>query len=213
MFGKILLTENMRVLPNEVEFATYLLDVGNGTLNTADDLLELPEHCILSPQDDLIETVFGKLIREKNYEEISKCAILSAHNADIDEINKKVVELLDKNTEHIYTAIDSTENCDNGEELNEALSPEYLNTLNPSSLPPHELRLRKNCIVMLIRNLSTNEQLCNGTRLRVIDFSNHLLKCKILTGDKAGVIVFLNRITLYSKNEYPFTFRRRQFPV
>ena len=26
-------------------------------------------------------------------------------------------------------------------------------------------------------------------------------------------IVFLNRKTLYSDNEYPFTFKRRQFPI
>ena len=66
---------------------------------------------------------------------------------------------------------------------------------------------------MLIRNISINEGLCNGTRLRILDFSNHLLKCQILTGDKLNDIVFLNRITLYCENEYPFTFKRRQFPV
>uniref|UniRef100_A0ABD2WEM7 DNA replication helicase domain-containing protein n=1 Tax=Trichogramma kaykai TaxID=54128 RepID=A0ABD2WEM7_9HYME len=39
------------------------------------------------------------------------------------------------------------------------------------------------------------------------------MKCKILTGEKTNEIVFLNRITLYSENDYPFTFKRRQFPV
>ena len=66
---------------------------------------------------------------------------------------------------------------------------------------------------MLIRNLSINERLCNGTRLQVMVFSNHLLMCKTLTGDNRGNMVFLNRITLYSENEYPFTFSRRQFPI
>ena len=66
---------------------------------------------------------------------------------------------------------------------------------------------------MLIRNISIQEGLCNGTRLRVLDFSNHLLKCEILTGDNAGEIIFLNRITLYCENDYPFTFKRRQFPI
>ena len=28
-----------------------------------------------------------------------------------------------------------------------------------------------------------------------------------------GDIVFINRITLYSENDYPFTFKRRQFPI
>jgi len=88
--------------------------------------------------------------------------------------------------------------------------PEYLNSLSPSCLPPYELRLRLNCITMLIRNLSINEDLCNGTRLMVIELTDNLLKRKILTGDKTRDIVFLNHITLYCENVYPFTFSRRR---
>ena len=47
------------------------------------------------------------------FDEISKCAILSARNADVEEINKRVVELLDDKNERIYTSVDSVENCDN----------------------------------------------------------------------------------------------------
>ncbi|XP_014207660.1 uncharacterized protein LOC106638810 [Copidosoma floridanum] len=160
----------------------------------------------------IVQKVFGKLIQENNFEEMNKCAILSARNVDVDDINDQVTNLLDRSTEHVYTGIYSIENCDNGE-LTNLLLPEYLNTLNPPSLPPCKLHLRKNCIIMLIRNISINEGLCNVTRLLVIDFFNHLLKCKILTGDKCNIIVFLNRITLYGKNEYPFTLKRRQFPI
>ena len=88
-----------------------------------------------------------------------------------------------------------------------------LNTLNPSSVPSHKLRLRKHAVVMLIRNLNISEDLCNETRLLVSELGNNLLKCKILNGDKTDDIVFLNRITLYCEDEYPFTFKRRQFPV
>jgi len=63
--------------------------------------------------------------------------------------------------------------------------------LSPSSLPPYELRLRQNCIFMLIRNLS-NEVLYNDTRLMIIALSDHLLKT--ITSDKVGDIVFLNCI-------------------
>ena len=88
-----------------------------------------------------------------------------------------------------------------------------MNSLSPPSLPPHELRLRVNCVIMLIRNLSINEGLCNGTRLLILELSNNLLRCKILTVDKTKEIIYLNRITLYCKNTNPFTFNRRQFPV
>ena len=32
-------------------------------------------------------------------------------------------------------------------------------------------------------------------------------------GDTGDQVVFLNRITLHSDNEYPFTFKRRQFSI
>jgi len=115
-----------------------------------------------------------------NFNEIAKCAILSARNADVEEINKQVVELLDTFEERIYTSIDSTDNCGDNDNIGEVLLPEYLNTLSPSSLPSYELRLKPNCIIMLIRNLSINEGLCNGTRLMIIEIADHLLKCKIL---------------------------------
>jgi len=67
------------------------------------------------------------------------------------------------------------------------LLPEYLKTL---SLYPYELRLRSNCVIMSIRNLSINEGLCNDTILMIKELANHLLKCKIFTGDKVKNIVY-----------------------
>lgn len=66
---------------------------------------------------------------------------------------------------------------------------------------------------ILIRNLSINEGLCNGTRLLIKCLSNNLIQCEILTGDKKGNIIFLNQITIYCENVYPFSFKRRQFPI
>ncbi|XP_043481359.1 ATP-dependent DNA helicase pfh1-like [Leptopilina heterotoma] len=200
------LTKNMRTLSEETEFAKFLLSVGDGILNDKDNNLLLPEKCVASKSDDIVRTIFGSLIAERKYGNLSKVAILEARNIDVEEINCRVVELLDKNTEEIYTSVDSVKNCDNGE-INDGLLPEYLNTLNPPNFPSYELRLRVNCIVMLVRNLSINEGLCNGTRLQVLELANNLLRCKILTGDKAGNIVFIHRIDLYYGNLYPFTFK------
>ncbi|KAB0792783.1 hypothetical protein PPYR_00660 [Photinus pyralis] len=209
-FRQFSLTENMRALPNEQEFSKFLLDVGDGYLNDKDCNLELPPKCIYN--FDIVENTFGTMIREKRFADLTKSAILSARNVDVEEINNKVVELLDVSNEKIYTSMDSVEGCDNGD-INEGILPEYLNTLNPPNFSPHELKLRKNCIVMLIRNLNVNEGLCNGTRLSVLELGDNVIKCKIFTGDKSGDIVFIHRITLYCENVYPFTFKRRQFPI
>ncbi|XP_011859152.1 PREDICTED: uncharacterized protein LOC105556668 [Vollenhovia emeryi] len=141
------LTENMRVFREETEFAKFLLDMGNGMLNDSNDNIELPDCCIAPINADIVEDIYGDLMRNKEFNKIAKCVILSARNADVNEINKRVVELLDISEERIYTSIDCTVNDDNGN-IGEALLPEYLNSLSPPSLPPHELRLRPNCIIM-----------------------------------------------------------------
>ena len=130
----------------------------------------------------------------------------------MNEINKSVVSLLDSRNERIYKSVDSADNYDDNGLMREIILPEYLNSFNPQSLPPYELNLRINCIVILIRN-SINKGLYNGTRIRMLDLTDNLLKYKIITGDKAGDIVFINRITLYSDNDYFLTFKRRQFLV
>ena len=212
-FKQHALRKNMRAKREEQEFAKFVLDIGNGTLNEREDLVELPEYCIATDHEDIVKQTYGDLIQQKNFTKIAERAILSARNVDVTEINDRVVQLLDESSEKSFTSIDSVDIDDDNGDMGEALLPEYLNSLSPPSLPPHELRIRKNCLLMLIRNLNISEGLCNGTRLLVRDTSNHLLKCEILTGDKSGSIAFINRITLICDNIYPFSFKRRQFPV
>lgn len=93
--------------------------------------------------------------------------------------------------------------------------PELLNTINLPGLPPHQLKLKKNSIVMLIRNMSISRGLCNGTRLQVLDMRPTVIKVKILSGAHRGLTHLLPRVTLDTKDakELPFNMHRRQFPV
>ncbi|XP_032458064.1 uncharacterized protein LOC116738693 [Nasonia vitripennis] len=180
----------MRALPQEIQFAKFLLDVGDGKLNDSDDVLNIdhfPPNCIIPSEVDIVDDIYGNIFAKKEYRKSINYAILSARNADVKEINERVVNLLDKTTEKVYTSIDSTENCDNAGFDNALLSIEYLNIWSPPSLPPYELKLRLNCVVILIRNLNAI---------------------------KKGEIIFINRITLYSsETDYPFIFKRRQFSI
>ncbi|XP_044576763.1 ATP-dependent DNA helicase PIF1-like [Cotesia glomerata] len=206
------LTQNMRTLPEEVEFAEFVLSIGNGSINNEDDYVTLPQKCVASKDADIVADVYADAISNRQYDNFTMLAILSPRNIDVDLINDRVVNLLDAESEKIYNSVDSTENCDNGV-INESILVEYLNSINPPNFPPHNLKLRLYSVIMLVRNLSINEGLCNGTRLMVIELGTTLLKCKILTGDKVGDIVFINRITLYYDHAGAFTFKRRQFPV
>ncbi|XP_074097638.1 uncharacterized protein LOC141526503 [Cotesia typhae] len=146
-FRTFSLQQNMRALPEETEFVQFLLDVGNGKINDIDDKLVLPNQCLVSTRNNIVTDVYQGIIRGKRYHELTGTAILSARNIDVDAINQEVIELLDISTEKIYTAVDSTENCDNGA-FDDAILTEYLNTLNPPNIAPYELRLRQYAIVM-----------------------------------------------------------------
>ncbi|XP_043478216.1 uncharacterized protein LOC122508759 [Leptopilina heterotoma] len=120
--------------------------VGNGTANHNENDLKIPENCIAPPNTNIAEDIYKEVIVNKQFDKLTTMAILSARNIDVDDINKSVIELLDISTEKLYTSINTVKNCDNNE-IGEAFLPEYLETLNPPNLPPHELRLRVNTVL------------------------------------------------------------------
>ena len=69
---------------------------------------------------------------------------------------------------------------------------------------------------MLLRNLSINGGLCNGTRLIVEDVINdRLLKATIATGECKGRTVLIPKILLQpaDENQFGFEWHRLQFPI
>jgi ATP-dependent DNA helicase PIF1 len=86
--------------------------------------------------------------------------------------------------------------------------------LNLSGLPPHELKLRVGVPIILLRNLSRRQGLCNGTRLKVLGFKSNVIQAQVITGPASGNIVLIPRIDMSSsENLLPFIMVRHQFPV
>ena len=114
------------------------------------------------------------------------------------------------NDRKTYLSADSVSEADQAY-LN---STKFLNSLAPSGLPPHKLRLRKIAPIILLRNLEPKQGLLNGTRLRVASLGTRNVWAEIMTGKRRGDYVFLPRITLIpSDSGLPFDLRRRQFPL
>ena len=92
---------------------------------------------------------------------------------------------------------------------------DFLNTLLPNGTPPHELILKPNCPVILLRNLNASEGLCNGTRLICRRFQPNIIDAEIINGYHSGKRVFLPRIPFIpiENKKYPFPFKRTQFPI
>ena len=72
----------------------------------------------------------------------------------------------------------------------------YLNLITSNDFPPHKLILKIGAIIILLRNLNLDDGLCNGTTLIVTLLGEYVIKADIITGNKAGIIVFIPRIDL-----------------
>ncbi|XP_065658951.1 ATP-dependent DNA helicase pif1-like [Hydra vulgaris] len=81
-------------------------------------------------------------------------------------------------------------------------------------MPPHCLKLKIGCLIMLLRNLDLKAGLCNGTRMKVCALQNNYIDAEILTGVSGGKWVFVPRIQFApSDSNKPFVLKYRQFPV
>ena len=223
------LVENMRVRMAASEghedadelqaFAEWLLRLGNGTEPHDElDTIDLPAD-LCQPEgadvDALVAWVYPEL--EANCTDprwLAARAILTPLNATVDAINAQVTEAFPGEAVELLSA-DVASEADAV-----AVTEEMLNTLRVPNFPAHELRLKPRMPLMLLRNISPPDGLCNGTRLifhRVIGRTGgrQLLECEIASGSEhVGDIVYLPRLTLDADDsDFPFKWSRRQFPV
>jgi len=157
--------------------------------------------------DELIEHTFPDLTDHTHF---ANRAILTPKNAGVDTVNNLVMQKFGGD-EMVYLSADSVGSAD-GEAI--VYPTEFLNNLCPSGLPPHALRLKVNCPIILLRNLNPVSGLCNGTRLVCRAFAQHVIDAEITSGSHIGQRVFIPRITLTpSDSGLPFDLHRRQFPI
>eukprot|EP00798_Chlamydomonas_sp_ICE-L_P007849 gene7849-1055_t len=198
-------------------FSKGLLAVGEGTV---DEPFSIPPDCCVqnASLQGLISEVYGDLCVNSercSAENLINRCILTPKNDGVHEINNTIMDLFNINDPLIEPRIYlSHDHC--VEEDDVALYPtEFLNSLDPQGLPPHELKLKVGCPIILLRNLNPRKGLANGTRLIVEDLRPHLIVAKIVTGSHAGTSVCIPRIQLHPSDskQNPIVFTRRQFPI
>lgn len=212
---KLTLSTNMRVhlLQDAAAqiFAKQLLDMGDGKLPIDPTTREIsfpPNFCQMqSSIQNVVQKVFPDIANNfKNHDWLCERAILAPKNDDVNKINHQIQLKLPGEVVK-YKSIDTV--IDEEQAVNYPI--EFLNSLEPSGMPPHILTLKVGSPLMLIRNLDP-PKLCNGTRLAVKKLSPNLIEATIISGKCKGEDVLIPRIPMIS-TDLPFDFKRLQFPV
>lgn len=153
------------------------------------------------------------LIGQRNWDVLcnyyaQRCLITSL-NETVDKVNTYMLNLTPGETTESRSIDKMNEDC------LQQVPVEVLNTFKINGFPVHCLTLKVGMPVVLLRNLNLAKGLCNGTRLVVTGVAANALRCRVITGKRAGDTFVLPRINLlHSGNDAcPFTFYRFQFPI
>jgi len=108
IFRQFSLKTNMRANEEDPEFQDWLLKLGEGRLQTIDpnqEQIEIPAQCIVETIDELISFVYGQQLIPFDQGNIRR-AILRPKNQQVDQINYRILNLLDGETK-TYQSADS----------------------------------------------------------------------------------------------------------
>lgn len=215
------LHQNMRVERGNAdahEFAQWLLAVGRGENMNANNEVRFPEYMRVHDINTLIDSIYPG-INFANHppepEYFMNRMILAPRNIDVDGINRSILDKIVGDIGLYISADQMIHEAGADPNDDDPIPIEFLRSITASGLPPGELYLKVGCPIILLRNLSPSQGLCNGTRMIVTQMRERVLEVRLLGGKYNGEHAFIPRISLTPSNvtAFSFRFRRRQFPV
>ncbi|GJT61527.1 DNA helicase, partial [Tanacetum coccineum] len=196
------------VLKLLTNFASWLLDIGDGKIGEADET-DPQDSSIVSipgiPDSDaavseLINFIYDEEIFERpSAKELQKKVIVCPKNETADTINARVLSLLNHERRTYLSSDEATPHGNDGGETELLYPNEYLNSLTFAVLPPHRLELKVGAPIILLRNLNLTGGLCNGTRMIVTQLLSRVIEAlytNINSNIKFSDKVFLHEFTL-----------------
>lgn len=208
------------------DFSQWCLDVGDGKIPNLhpDDIVMDPEIIIHDkfliytsnqPIKDIVNVIYPDLainIIDTGY--LRQRAILTPTNAIVNDINDYVLDLIPGNTTTYYSQDSLPDDVAQDKNYGVGFLVEYLNSINMSCIPKHEMNFKVGAVVMLMRNLNKIMGLCNGTRMIVKKCLPNSIICEILCGSQVGTTHIIPRIEMEpTDNKWPFEFKRVHFPL
>jgi hypothetical protein len=244
-FTQLRLTENMRILnlANSLTDNTPLIDRANAEsqIRYNNTLLNLSKNissndCEVINVESIHKSIIAlsniQYITEKNPDEAISWlypnniydpdvamnrVVLCSTNEAVDIWNQKIQELNDANIIHQCSSRDEFNEVDdpNGN-LAQYLTPEILNSINSTSVPPHLLNLKVNDVCLVIRPMMC-DNIATNMRVKLLQISPYLIRAEVLTessdtDDKR--VVFIPRYRFKFRMKYgSFEMLRTQFPL
>ena len=150
-------------------------------------MIDIPKEMLIKYRDDenleecLINNVFPSLKDHAHLVEYTiERAIFATINDNVDMLNEKLIEMFLEKYRTYYNFNSVFDNSQN------YYQEEFLNILTPNRLPPQNLVLKKNCLIMLLWNLDPSNGLCNGIRLVCKGFKSNVISVEIIMGQYVG---------------------------
>ncbi|XP_070003715.1 uncharacterized protein [Nicotiana sylvestris] len=155
---KLRLSENMRA-KTDLTFCEYLMRIRNGQEKiNSHDKIEIPD-CFVIPfisENQSLDLLFRDTYPDlhkyfSDASSITSRVILTTKNDFVDQINDLLIAQFPGDPK-TYVVFDETIEANDQSQYED-----FLHTLYPAGLPPYKLTLKKNCPVMLFRNLNPRE--------------------------------------------------------
>ncbi|CAN7127342.1 unnamed protein product, partial [Brassica rapa subsp. narinosa] len=190
------LTMNMRLRQADKEFAEWILKVGNGTaptVNSEERSHDDGEQVIIGdefmiprtdhPHESISNAAYPDFVSNYlNRAYLTERAILAPTNVSAHEINSYLLSKVPSAEKEFLSSDSVAFESTPEEDWTNNYTQEYLNSLEFPGLPPHKLCLKVGAPVMMLRNLSQKNGLCNGTRMMISRLGHRVLEAELLTG-------------------------------
>ena len=139
--------------------------------------------------------------------------ILAGSNKRVDDWNDRISGMNGESELTLFSRDHLCEVDDSFHYLEGMVTTEVLNDFTKNSVPPHILKLKKNDICFITRNLSITDGLANNTRVQILNISRYNIR--VLTVSDTPMQANIPRIRFKFRLPYGHSFEmmRVQFPL
>ena len=159
------------------QHAQWLLEIGTGSTIDDNEMIQVSQSMICTILNTLINRIYPGIgnprVQDDQY--FLEHIILCPRNNEVHNINEAILQQFNPVPNAKVYMLRSMDSVSEEDRMHHTYPAEFLQQLNSSGLPPALLCLKVGCLVILLRNLDLGEELCNGTRMVVLNVRKKVL--------------------------------------